>query len=557
MNEDHSNSESTHSENPVADVTPSKGTYPSIAADVTVPSALAELIDNSKDSASIHDIEPVEIEIYRDEESEDLVYTDHAGGVAEDEMGVFLGLGQSKDVRAEGRNIGAFGLGAKKALNHLGNEFTIASRHIDAEQGWKYHVTEEFFDEENDVWEFEMEPADLDPGQTEIHFHELAFGWEERKPDIKSRLERKYHRFIGEDHRTPERIIIELEGEELEPTADTEWTFSPWQEGAHPRQFTGLEFTNKDWSAPIQVEITVGLLREGDRELAGTAFYCQDRLVEEGLTREKGGFGVAGLNKFNGARDKRLRIEIDFYTEGDADDLPWNSDKSKIARMHPALSGERGVYYWLRRMADRHKKIGLYGEAPPYIFSPYDRDSPHAANEGEIEEVNIGSKQQRLEQGEVSQVRIHQKPDNDLSDAKAMQRVVEAHAALGIRSERIDWFESWMLPAYRQGVFERFKDRFDTDDEYLVELLDIDSVNEIVKDGDFDKEEVLAALHEVDEAPDGKSSPWDDEDTIDAQRHVCGNDIEGSTNGDPEKECPAELPAGDGIGHTGGDSPYT
>jgi len=48
-----------------------------------------------------------------------------------------------------------------------------------------------------------------------------------------------------------------------------------------------------------------------------------------------------------------------------------------------------------------------------------------------------------------------------------------------------------------------------------------------------------------------------DEDTIDAQRHVCGNDIEGSTNGDPEKECPAELPAGDGIGHTGGDSPYT
>jgi len=48
-----------------------------------------------------------------------------------------------------------------------------------------------------------------------------------------------------------------------------------------------------------------------------------------------------------------------------------------------------------------------------------------------------------------------------------------------------------------------------------------------------------------------------DEDTRDAQQHVCGNDIDGSTNGNPEQECPAKLPAGDGIGHTGGDSPYT
>jgi len=47
-----------------------------------------------------------------------------------------------------------------------------------------------------------------------------------------------------------------------------------------------------------------------------------------------------------------------------------------------------------------------------------------------------------------------------------------------------------------------------------------------------------------------------DDETQDAQRHICRNDIRGETTGDPEKECSEELPDGDGIGHTGGDSPY-
>lgn len=533
MSNDASNSEST-SDRPVAKVYPSKKSYKSIAADVDVSSAFAELIDNSRDSAAIHDIDPVDVEIYYDNESDDLVYSDTAGGVAGDEMGVFLGLGQSKDVRAQGRNIGAFGMGTKKALNHLADSFTIASRHIDAEQGWKYHVGEDFFDEENEEWEFEMEPADLEPGQTELRLHELTFDWNEEKDGIRENLSQTYQRFLGESHETPKRLDIRIDSEPLSPPADATWTFSPWQGGLHPRKFTGLEFTNDKWSAPIEVEITVGLLRSSDISNieSGTAFYCQDRLVEEGLTGEKGGFGVAGLNKFNSAQDKRLRIEIDFYTKGDADDLPWNSDKSRISRMHEALSGEQGVYYWLRRMADRHKKVGKYGEAPPWIFTPYDADDPHAANSGEIEQVNIGSKQQRLKQGEVGQVRIHQKPDKDLADVHAMERVVEAHAALGIRSERVDWFESWMLPAYREGVFSVFTDRYDTDDESLVELLDIDTLSEVVKDGKFDKEEVLAALHEVDEAPDGRAPPWEDNDTINTKV----DQIDETAASDAEKE---------------------
>lgn len=47
-----------------------------------------------------------------------------------------------------------------------------------------------------------------------------------------------------------------------------------------------------------------------------------------------------------------------------------------------------------------------------------------------------------------------------------------------------------------------------------------------------------------------------DEDTLGAQNYVCGNDIQGATNGEPEKECPDALPSEDTIGHMGGDSPW-
>jgi hypothetical protein len=40
------------------------------------------------------------------------------------------------------------------------------------------------------------------------------------------------------------------------------------------------------------------------------------------------------------------------------------------------------------------------------------------------------------------------------------------------------------------------------------------------------------------------------------QRHVCNNEYDGQTMGDPDSACPSGIPTGDGIGHTGGDSPW-
>lgn len=40
------------------------------------------------------------------------------------------------------------------------------------------------------------------------------------------------------------------------------------------------------------------------------------------------------------------------------------------------------------------------------------------------------------------------------------------------------------------------------------------------------------------------------------QEHICGNDVTGPTDADPEQSCPSSVSEGDGIGHLGGDSPW-
>jgi hypothetical protein len=40
------------------------------------------------------------------------------------------------------------------------------------------------------------------------------------------------------------------------------------------------------------------------------------------------------------------------------------------------------------------------------------------------------------------------------------------------------------------------------------------------------------------------------------QRALCGNEYDGPSDSDPERACDGSLPAGDGVGHTGGDSPW-
>ncbi|MGB9987406.1 hypothetical protein [Salarchaeum japonicum] len=45
--------------------------------------------------------------------------------------------------------------------------------------------------------------------------------------------------------------------------------------------------------------------------------------------------------------------------------------------------------------------------------------------------------------------------------------------------------------------------------------------------------------------------------SADAQETVCGNSVSGTTDGTPADSCGDDVPSGDGVGHLGGDSPWS
>lgn len=55
----------------------------------------------------------------------------------------------------------------------------------------------------------------------------------------------------------------------------------------------------------------------------------------------------------------------------------------------------------------------------------------------------------------------------------------------------------------------------------------------------------------------GLTINYTSETSEDKQRSVCGNTIDGETDGNPTRDCPDDIPETDSIGHLGGDSPWT
>lgn len=485
------NSETRTDGGPTAKITPSRKAYDSVASDVSISSALGELLDNSLDSAALQGINPVQVAIeHRTTENgtEEFVFRDEAGGVKQDDMGVFLGLGRSREDRADEQNVGTFGIGAKKALKRLGDRLTIGSRHVHADQGWQYTVEPEWFeitdkDDDPDQWEFPLESVDLEAGVTELRIQDLSFDWEHHKEEVVEWIRTTYRKFLDpeSDLLTLELTIrdengtVTVDGEDEVQTVEEEagplsappaieWSYSPWLGGLHPRQFRGLQFDDPDWAAPIQARVTVGLLTEGSNTQSGTFIYCQNRLIESNLTDEAGGYGITrdGLNNYNPSQHKRLRIEIELF--GDASNLPWNSDKSRIRATHKALSyTERGVYWWLRRVADRHMAAGKYGafSHSSAVFGPFDADSEHMSR-SEPEIIDISSKHDDLKQGNKDHIRIHQKPEKGFGEIDDLVDTARAHARLGIVAESMEDLnhEDWARPTYEIMLGAEFREEY-------------------------------------------------------------------------------------------------
>lgn len=437
-------------------LSPSKEAYQAIKADVTPVSAFKELVDNALDNWQrvLKGLDPLDIEIeYWPEgpdQEERIVIRDDSGGVEEEDVKILFALGMTKKEKISGA-IGAYGVGAKKAIINLGNEATIKSRHVDAEKGFGFHIDEDWLRDDTD-WSVEkVEYDDVEEGVTEITIRDLNNSWDRYRGNLVEDLQDTYQYFLDperDDGRESIDIIVReydrsgdvAEEEYIEAAGGIDWSFTP-MDGLFPRRYEDIELLSKDFDYTVKMHVTVGLLREADAANAGADIYCQGRKVLSAVRDDRAAFGTGAgssrLGKYSG-QHRRLKFVIEFETDGDGKDLPWDAQKSDI---DPYNRVSQAAQDWVRRIVKPYyTAAGAYDEIPSAVLSPYDRDNPYAVTDFLEDPYDYGGERER----------VSHKPDTDFGDAAAISDRADVTAAL--RAYSPGDLDDALVPAYRSEL---------------------------------------------------------------------------------------------------------
>lgn len=445
------------------DLRPNKQVYRSAAVDVDLVDALEELVDNAVDnrhrwSEGADDL-TIEIELNGSETR----IRDNSGGLEPDRVRNVYALGETFQSEIPG-SIGAYGVGAKKAVTRLaqfdgdGSFALIRSRARGAEEGFGFRIDSDWF-QTDDNWTVDGQSfEDMEEGTTEIILNASSDIWG-RGPDaardivdrVKRELSKTYAKFIRGTAGSGGTLTITVNGQILTPPEEIPWAFPPF-DGLHPRRFVGKVVHPEGVDEPVEIDVTVGLMRTQSAEMAGTDIYCQDRLVVAADTTEVGGFGPVaqnGLGNFTHHK-QRLKIIVELRTEGDSADLPWDAHKSTIDTTHPVA---RAMYSWLQKIARPYYKATTSKVREAFV-EPYDASHEHAANGGKIEVLDYTGRQ-----------RVTDRPEDGFPRLTTIFERARLHAEQGIKC-----FED--LTAAEQVAYEREVERAYGGDSSELEILD-------------------------------------------------------------------------------------
>lgn len=456
------------------DLKPSKEAYQAVKADVTAVSAIEELIDNALDNwqRTSQKLDDLRIDIEYEESQDDdgsgvIIISDNSGGVPEDDVSMLFALGQSAKDQITG-SIGAYGVGAKKAILNLGNKAVIKSRELHTETGFGFTIDQDWLEDEGD-WTVEKEEyTDIDDGTTEIRITELNVDWEDFEDDLKEQLTQTYRFFLSDDRLTNiGDLSIYVNSDLITPPDETNWSYLPL-DGFHPRRYEGIEIDSRDLSDTVYVDIEVGVLQKADSDAAGADIYCQDRQVLSAVRDTRAGFktgrGSTRLGNFTG-NHRRLKVIIEFYTEGDTRELPWDAQKSDIDEYHKVT---QAALSWVRRIVKPyHEFAGDYEIFPTTFGRPYTKDHPHAHNKDLFD--YSGDRE-----------RVTDKPNTSHDDCKAIIQQLKNTEPLKLRS--YGDLDEKFHPAYDEELTRRLHDAVDfgvtTDEIPVVEdISDADGVD--------------------------------------------------------------------------------
>lgn len=485
------------------DLSPDKQIYRSAAVDVDPVDAIEELVDNALDNWARESNRVDNVNVNITAENGKTIVKDDTGGLDRDDIKILFALGQTFQEDIEG-SIGAYGIGAKKALVRLGESRIVKSRSRNYDTGYGFRVDEEWLESEN--WEVEVEEFDdLESGVTELVVESSTTVWDEgRITELKRRLGRTYQRFIQGQIPQGGRVKISVNGEEITPPEEPDWSFTRF-DGLHPRRYSGIELHPKEIDDPVRMTVTVGLMREASSQKSGTSIFCQQRLVTENETGEVGGFGSVGEGKIGNftQHNNRLKVIVDLETDGDSAELPWDAQKSTIDTHDPV---SRVMFDWLRRIVRPYFKADT-GSVPKGFVYPYTPDNPHAANSGEIEELDYGGYS-----------KVMDKPDVKLKQVKEVRNAAEKHSAKGFKY--YGDLEDWQHPAYDA----HFGMKFDGDP-------DAAEVKETLEGTELEDVEDVRTITEVIEAISGVGSSKEEAlreagyDTVEDLRDATKSDL--------------------------------
>jgi len=301
----------------VVDASPTKEFFISmLTRDVPLDRAILDLVDNSVDAAyQSGGLQGKEIRISFDKER--FFIEDDCGGMSKSVAKQYaFKFGRSKgDQRDTPHSVGQFGVGMKRTLFKIGEEFVVESNHPSGAFKIDVDVNEWLSDREN--WEFMLEevPGDGTHG-TKITVQKLLDGVSEQfelelfLEDLIRDIEKAHFKAISEG------LKVIINGRRVE---SFEFRIKA-SDNLKPVRYKGSV-------NDVSYSITAGV-DSRDYHKGGWYIVCNGRLIEEANTDFKTGWGVHGI--------RRYHPDFAFFrgiVEFDADDsstLPWTTTKTSV-----------------------------------------------------------------------------------------------------------------------------------------------------------------------------------------------------------------------------------
>lgn len=173
---------------------------------------------------------------------------------------------------------------------------------------------------------------------------------------LKLHLQATYARFLSN-----KQAIIMLGQEAIEPRSFENWAYPPDYE---PRRYSGDLLTEE--GETVKVEVLAGLTLESSPSGGeyGVYFYCNDRLIAQGLKSYEVGFtkGLAGQPH---AKISLTRVIVSL--KGKVQLMPWNSSKSGIDTKHRIFVALRN---WIVEVVTYYASLSrrFEGDWPEKVF---------------------------------------------------------------------------------------------------------------------------------------------------------------------------------------------